>query len=539
MNNEEQYMKAAIWWRVSTDEQKDLSPETQKKEAWAMAERDGFQVEPARVLGTDWHSLSVWESPPMEKLRSLIRSRSITRVYVYHPDRLPSKPAHRMMFRALCEENQVSVHCVNGQLPEGEFGEVMEFLDAWSKEKSVKRTQDSSRDGLRDRVLEHHLPSNGHLPYGYHYRYELVNGKKTPVAVEPDAERYFVAQRIWHEAMKGSPLRAICRGLFGDKIPSPGGAPTWGPATVLRILANPVYAGRLHARRSQRVTGKTRDGQASKRAKNSEKKLDRSEWVPLDGFPVESPIVTWEEWEAMQQRLKDNKKWSKRNAHQVYLLSRLIYCGNCNWKLLAGCRAGRENHQYRCQKRMRESIGVAKCTTLPADGRKTDELVWESIYNFLANPEEFLAEMSRRQGENTDQESDIRRSITILEHKLNKVTEMETHLALKNVRGDLSDEAYHRATAMLKAEGIHYREELERQQTLLATRAEMQKSLDTLKSLRRRMMDKLDSSSPEDKRFVLQGLGTRVVVQGTELEISIACGYRSKHEISVADTDVA
>lgn len=55
---------AAIWWRVSTDDQREISPETQVRESKAMAEREGYVVDPEHVIGTDWHSLSVWESPP-------------------------------------------------------------------------------------------------------------------------------------------------------------------------------------------------------------------------------------------------------------------------------------------------------------------------------------------------------------------------------------------------------------------------------------------------------------------------------------------
>ena len=105
---------AAIWWRVSTDDQREVSPATQRSEALTLAHQDGFQVPQGFIIGTDWHSLSVWDSPPMNRLRELIRNREIRAVYVYHPDRLPSKPAHRLLFRALCEENGVQVRCCYG-----------------------------------------------------------------------------------------------------------------------------------------------------------------------------------------------------------------------------------------------------------------------------------------------------------------------------------------------------------------------------------------------------------------------------------------
>jgi len=51
---------AAIWWRVSTDEQREISPVTQTGEALALAlaEQEGYSVPPENVIGTDWSSLS-------------------------------------------------------------------------------------------------------------------------------------------------------------------------------------------------------------------------------------------------------------------------------------------------------------------------------------------------------------------------------------------------------------------------------------------------------------------------------------------------
>ena len=50
---------AAIWWRVSTDDQREISPDTQIGEALALAEQEGYNVSPENVIGTDWKSLLV------------------------------------------------------------------------------------------------------------------------------------------------------------------------------------------------------------------------------------------------------------------------------------------------------------------------------------------------------------------------------------------------------------------------------------------------------------------------------------------------
>ena len=87
---------AAIWWRVSTDEQREISPDTQTGEALALAEQEGYNVPPENIIGTDWSSLSVWDSSTMGHLKALVMDRSITAIFMYDADRGPSKPVHRM-----------------------------------------------------------------------------------------------------------------------------------------------------------------------------------------------------------------------------------------------------------------------------------------------------------------------------------------------------------------------------------------------------------------------------------------------------------
>ncbi len=58
----------------------------------------------------------------MRQLKGLIAEQVIHAVFIYHPDRAPDKPAHRLLIRAMCEESRVSVRCCHGQIPDGDMG---------------------------------------------------------------------------------------------------------------------------------------------------------------------------------------------------------------------------------------------------------------------------------------------------------------------------------------------------------------------------------------------------------------------------------
>ena len=243
---------AAIWWRVSKDEQREISPDTQTGEALAFAEQEGYSVPPENIIGTDWSSLSVWNSPTMDQLKALVLDRAITAIFMYDADRGPAKSAHRLIFRALCEENGVAVRCRYGEIPGGEMGDLMEFISAWSKENQVRHAQQRAKEGLRDRAKKRGLPTNGTAPLGYQFRYQGLNAKRIPVALEADSN-YPVTQMIWRLALEGCPMRRISTELSAQGIPSPKGGAYWNPSTVAGILNNPVYGGRYYSLRETAI----------------------------------------------------------------------------------------------------------------------------------------------------------------------------------------------------------------------------------------------------------------------------------------------
>ena len=528
---------AAIWWRVSTDDQKEISPETQIAEAKALAMEEGYEVLEEYVIGTDWHSLSVWDSPAMLKLRGLITEGAIPAVVMYDADRGPSKPAHRLFLRAICEENGVRILCRYGQVPDGEMGEVMEFLSAWSKEKQVHRAQQGAKDGLRDRAKLQGLPVNGSAPYGYRLRYDLSNGSKTPVAFEPVPQAHQVVSIIWKMALEGTSLRGICRSLVDQGIPAPKGGLAWNNPTVLRILKNPIYAGRYHALKTEAVEPTKR--RADTYGRSSEKRREQGEWVYLEGFPVESPIVTWVEWESVQERLKLNKLRSRRNANQTYLLSGMFFCGHDGWRLAVDGRHNRPSHSYRCPKGQLKSVGGESCKTGHIHGVTADELVWENVSQFLNDPHTFMAEIDRQRQDSDSGEATVRARIAELEGKLRNVDKMETELVGMKLRGQASDEAFERQGALLRAERVYYRDEIRRQESELQTLTQATEALETVAALRDRIVDRLEHATIEDRRWVLECLNARVTVTDEKLEISIGVPAYFVPGVSAPATEVA
>ncbi len=515
----------AILFRTSTSDQLEISPDTQVKESSALADQTGYSIPSDYVIGCDWASETFWDSPTMERLKELVRFGAISGIFQYDADRGPSKPVHRLLYRALCEEYGVRVFCCHGEIPAGEMGEVMEFLSAWSKEKQVHRAQRGARDGLRDRARLKGLPVTGTPPYGYRFRYEDQAGKRVPVALEPNLNTYIVARRIWGLAIEGQSLKAICRAM---EVPSPKGNPNWQPSTILGILRNPAYAGVYHALRQEMRTPETRRKPGQTYGKNTSTPLPREAWVPLTDFPVIDPIVNWEEWEAVQERLVRNLQESRRNGKRVYLLRGMVTCPHHPRKLNGHARG--ERYWYECPVTRGHDIGVPRTSCPRLKGADTEAKVWQKVVGFLSDPALFLAELEDRRQSTAGQKSEGRNKIAAEERKLAEVTRQESELVNLSLQDLVSQEALEQSAALLRARRTYHLEEIERQKAILATSEQAQAAVESLAALRTRIADRLDSATPEDRRRVLEALDTRITLSETKgLDISIGVPGRADY----------
>ena len=499
-----------IFWRISTEDQSEISPETQIKESLALAKNEGFDVPSQYILGTDWASLSVWESPPMERLKDLVREGAIQRLYMYDADRGPSKPVHRLFLRALCEEYGVQIHCCHGQIPEGEMRDVMDFLSAWAKEKQVLRAQQGAADGLRDRAAIRGLPSVPVAPYGYRW-----NGSK----FEAHTATFHVAKRIWEMALEGSSQRSIAAALTQAGIPSPSGKAHWSPTTISHIVRNPTYRGNYVALRNKSVVPQTRKG--STYGKSTHRFRDVSEQVPLPGLVLE-PVVTEEEFQLVQDRLDRNKAQGGK-VSQFYLLRGMVRCELCG-RRYRGKRQrinDRTYYRYACPGRERPDTGV-RCGAATSNGPELEARVWDRVVEFLTRPEIFLEAINERDEGRRDSVEEIEVATKRLEGRRERLDAAEAKAYSGYVRGLASEEAYSRVRSELKAERLWIEDELQDKQTALKSARSRRVTAETVKTLHPKLLKHIQNAAPEDKRYVLECLGAETTVGPSGVQLALA-----------------
>jgi len=400
----------------------------------------------------------------------------------------------------------------------------VELALALGKEKSVLRAQQGARNGLRARALLKGLPPAPVTPYGYSW-------DKTKTRLQPTAE-WENAKLIFDLALQGRPIRQICKELLRRAIRSSSGWAIWSPSSVYHKLTNPLYGGRYYALRTEAVTPRVRTRDTY--GKSSVRDKDLSESVYLPNVVVESPVVSWEEWLAIQDRLADNKLKAQRNAKHDYLLRSFILCDTHHSHY--GGHLGARGFYYRCRNAV--SLNQTTCVRREINGLQIEAQAKAACRRVLENPEIIEREIGQRTGVAKDTEGSIRKGLAELERKATRNTNTETNLLLEKARGSASEESFTRAMAIVRTERRWITQERERLNKEMESLKQGEAAARGLLIMRERVAKKLNSDDNEVWRTIFNGLGMRIhITEKGDIEITVAIPVEEAAIVSKAPED--
>ena len=502
---------AAIWWRVSTAAQIDLSPDTQIKESAALLEAEGYSVPKEYIVGADWHSLNTLDCPEMQKLLGWMRTGEIQAVGMINSDRLSGEMAHKLAIMDIAKKAGVRLLAVQTPIETGPDGQLLETVRTYAKYLQVMRAQQGSKDGLRDRVLVKGLPATGRAAFGYSFATERGgNGAETTnhALLLPD-DNWHVARDIWQMALSGTSLRSIVKALHDRGIRTARGRDFWRPKGLADLLHNPVYAGRYYAMRF--TYKKNASGSAGTSRTIIDKLRPIDEWVHLPGVVVERPIVTWDQFLEVQERLTLNKLRSKRNSRYPYLLRGMIRCETHN-RTYRGWRGRTETRVlYKCLGMDGVEFFPTACNRPSIGGQWLEQEIWDRAFALLSDPEKVIGEVELAQDVQAETEGELSDAITSIQKRRSRLDGQEMELVGMRMRNEVRALIYDRQMSLLKAERIWCAEEEERLTRQLADVRRRFATVAQVKALCDRVGDRLTG---QDRRFVLEALGTAISVRG-------------------------
>ncbi|MGI9953190.1 recombinase family protein [Moorellaceae bacterium AZ2] len=350
--------KAIVYARVSTQDQAlGFSLATQKE----LGEKRARDLGATEIeIIEDAYTGTELNRPALSYLRQQVVGGRVQLVVVYDPDRLSRDLTDLLILCREFEAAGVRLEFVNfdwQRTPQGILflqmrGAFAQFEHALIKERTQRGKAKKAASGKIRCYAK---------PFGYDW-----DAENDTLVINP-REAEIVKQIFDWLTDPLAPLTPwqITRRLSQLHPQGPRGK-GWIYSTVLRILKNPVYTGRLL------------------------RKDEQPDWKPVLVPAIISPTT----FAKAQEVLARSKRFNPKATRRQFLLQRLLVCGECGRTLAVFTHrsAGKNEYSYyTCPRRYPRKVDARgkeeRCVLPPWNTTELDGAVWEAVASFLANPD--------------------------------------------------------------------------------------------------------------------------------------------------------
>ncbi len=358
-------MRAAVYARFSSENQREQSIEDQIRVCKEFAKRDGISVLETHIYFDEAQSGSIRERPGLEALKRAAEDKQFDCVLVDDSSRLSRDNQHFNTLLCLFQFWGVSLISVSDGLDmREEHAKVAYQFRGIINELYLTDLKKKTHRGQMGQVLRGF--SVGSRGYGYttvpegEAKYDKKGRLRADgfkLVVVPEEAR--IIQRIYREFIEGKAVTKIAKALNDEKVPTKtrlkGG---WNVSTLSRILKDEKYIGRFIWNRTTTVkdpmTGKMKQVERPK-----------EEWVIQERQDIR--IISDDEWAAAQARWREidgvfprkkGKRKSYVESHPTHLLSGALKCGSCGGAIALV--SGKNGGYYGCLNASRRSCDNRK-----------------------------------------------------------------------------------------------------------------------------------------------------------------------------------
>lgn len=456
---------------------------------------------------------TILERPGLQEALNMLSNGDAEGIICHVPDRLSRILHHRVILREAIFEIGELIFVNKGVMRNTPDEILMDNIDASIAQRELSRIRERTEDG-RNTKARNGLPvGSGAVTYGYR-----MVGRGRDSRYEIDEEEAAVVQYIFELYIGGwSPYQIAdyfteqgYKSYF-DKHPYRGKQREgWASTTIYNILKNETYIGKLYYRKT--------DGSGKPRPRN--------EWIEISVPPILEERVFYQ-----AQHLINKKTWKKQRVYE-YLLAGMLTC-HCGYSLTTTYggpnKFGERKLYYRCVATKRQIVGSCQSPYIPS--APLDEEVWQWISSIMHSDEtlqeaqnEMQALVSRENKKFYGLRSTVESQINKHEQELQRLLELykhgefPIHLLNQNVK----------ETRQI-IEGLEKeRDKIDAENNATVSRFP---TIDFLTEFSHSVREKLPCATFEEKRGVMQALGTEGFLQEGNRSISITC-YLGSREFS-------
>ena len=425
----------ALYIRVSTHEQEELSPDAQKRLLLDYARNNNIIVSNEHIYIDSGISGRKADKRP-EFQRMIATAKSSTNAFdvilVWKYSRFARNQEESIVYKSLLKKKNVDVISISEPISDDVFGSLIERIIEWMDEYYSIRLSGEVFKGMSEKALRGGFQASP--PLGY----KILHKNETPVIVPEEAA---IIKKIFSLYVESNySIMEITRHLNSLCLKTRTGKP-FEKRSVDYILQNPVYCGKLRWNRTENSTNRIKDS---------------SEWIISQGN--HEPIISEETYnKAMERYHSEYKKRNvKPNTCYKHWLSGIVKCSRCGRSLVSSTRkvAGRDLYYFQCY-----GYSKGKCTVSHSvSGLKLNKLIKDALIDIIEQPDNLNYEKILVKKESKD--------TNLLLEQLNKIDNKLARIKDAYINGIDSLEEYKNNKNVLQKEKNRIQSLIEKEQSL-------------------------------------------------------------------------
>ena len=423
---EEKKIITGIYARVSVDDEKDEGTlETQIKEARDYSRDKGYEINEDYVLAEKMTGTTI-DRPELNKLKEATARGEINMIVALVPDRL-FRPKENDSYKYLellanIKKNGADVDFVKSDRIGGDVGSLVDHLMTISAGQERKQFLERTERAKTKLAINSEAPQGTGIGcYGYIYEDKKLD-KKTGKLLSGgkriiNPEQSPIVKRIFEETASGKSRHKITESLNAENIPSFKGG-KWNPRVMTHMIQNESYIGKSIFRKTKRIS------------KTKVIIRPKEEWIIMDDF---SPrIVSDELFERANMMLKSRQTY---RVDRKYLLSGIIFCENCNSKMVgASMQKGRFLY-YRCPNNAKPKGSPDRCDTTNIRIEKVEPIIKNQVLEIMKHPKAIMEHLANNQ---KSMMPDIENRIDQLKQALKSKMDEKKRLIQLTIKGHIT-----------------------------------------------------------------------------------------------------
>ena len=226
----------ALYIRVSTDDQAELSPDAQKRLLLDYAKKNGIIISNDFIFSESVSGRHVQKRPEFQRMIGIAKqpSHPIDVILVWKYSRFARNQEESIVYKSMLKKDHVEVISVSEPLVDGPFGTLIERIIEWMDEYYSIRLSGEVLRGMKEKALRNGYQSSPCLGY------EAVgHGKPYQINEAEYAMVSYIMDLYDNQNMDETAIARKCNDLgYKTKRGNP-----FERRTIDRILHNPFYCG--------------------------------------------------------------------------------------------------------------------------------------------------------------------------------------------------------------------------------------------------------------------------------------------------------